>query len=89
MLGGVVAPAGLAALALALADRDRSSDVRIGLGWTAAGLYLASRAGILIVIVGNRHISDYNAAMRVRLGLAAAAPGTGGGGLAVAAFGRW
>ena len=83
VLGGI-APAGLAAVALA--DRGLSSGLRTGLGWTAAGLYVASRAGVLII--GNRHISDYNDAMRVRLGLLAGGPASGGG-LAVTAVGRW
>ncbi len=66
VLGGV-APVGLATLAIA--DNDLSSSTRAGLAWSAAALYVATRLGVLIV--GNLHISDYNAAMRVRLGLTA------------------
>jgi hypothetical protein len=67
VLGGA-APVGLAALALA--DDQLPSRTRAELAWTALALYATSRVGILIV--GNLHISDYNAAMRLRLGLAPA-----------------
>ncbi|MEP7123025.1 MAG: hypothetical protein ABJE95_19005 [Byssovorax sp.] len=80
VLGGIV-PVGLGVGALA--DRDLPSGTRAGLAWTAAALYVTSRVGVLII--ANGHITDYNAAMRWRLGLSAAGPRTWG----VAATGRW
>ncbi len=71
ILGGLV-PVGLAATALAgssaLSDRTRAI-----LGWTALGLYTATRIGILVV--ANHHISEYNRLVRLRLGLASPVSG--------------
>jgi hypothetical protein len=47
-----------------------AAQPRGALGWTAVGLYAATRLGV--VVVGNLHISEYNRMVRLRLGMTAA-----------------
>lgn len=65
ILGGIV-PAGLTVGSLATRDniRVRSSNALL---FTALGLYIATRAGVLLTI--NHHIKVYNGYMRLKLGL--------------------
>jgi hypothetical protein len=60
IIGGL-APATLGVIALV--DRDH----RDALAWTALGLYAGTRIGILVI--GNLHVSAFNRAVDVRLGL--------------------
>ena len=65
ILGGLL-PLGLAIAAVAVEDR------RAAFGWTAAGLYAATR--IAILVVGNLHISEYNRYLHVRVGTVGSTP---------------
>lgn len=65
ILGGIV-PTGLGATALLSGDA-LSSRTRTILGWSAVGLYVSTRIGVLII--GNLHISEYNRYLRLRLGV--------------------
>ncbi len=65
ILGGLV-PLGLAVAAVAVQDR------RAAFGWTAAGLYAATR--IAILVVGNMHISEYERYLHVRVGTVGSTP---------------
>ncbi len=71
ILGGFV-PAGLGVAALA-GGGALSPSTRSILGFTALGLYGATRIGVLVV--GNLHISEYNHEVELRLGVAPAAGG--------------
>lgn len=66
ILGGLL-PLGLAIAALSVEDR------RAMFGWTAVGLYAATRIGVLVV--GNLHVTEYNRYLHVRLGAASSAAG--------------
>jgi hypothetical protein len=66
LLGGLL-PLGLAIAAVAVEDR------RALFGWTAAGLYAATRIGVLVV--ANLHVGEYNRYLHVRLGAASSAAG--------------
>ena len=66
--GGIV-PAGLAVGALVADD----PDTRAALAWTALGLYASTR--IVILVIGNLHISEYRRALALRF---TAAPGGAG-----------
>ena len=66
ILGGLL-PLGLAIAAVAVEDR------RALFGWTAAGLYAATRIGVLVV--ANLHVGEYNHYLHVRLGAASSATG--------------
>ncbi|MBL9012754.1 MAG: hypothetical protein JNL83_01170 [Myxococcales bacterium] len=65
LVGGAL-PVGLAIGAYAADD----PSTRRALAWTAAGLYAGTR--LVILVVGNLHISEYRDALRVKL---APAPG--------------
>lgn len=68
ILGGLV-PAGLAIGAVVAND----PDTRAALAWTAAGLYVTTR--LVILVVGNLHITTYRRALALRF---AATPNTAG-----------
>ena len=57
-------------------DGALSPHTRSIVGWTAVGLYAATRIGVLII--GNLHVTEYNRylGLRLRLGVAAV-PGAG------------
>jgi len=48
-------------------------DRRAAFGWTAAGLYAATRIGV--IVVANLHVGEYNRYLHVRLGAASSAVG--------------
>ena len=80
ILGGLI-PASLAVAALAL-----NGETRAVLGWTALGIYGATRVGV--IVVGNLHIGEYNRLVQLRLGMTAQAP-NGRSGPALLAIADW
>jgi hypothetical protein len=80
ILGGLI-PASLAVAALAL-----NGETRAVLGWTALGIYGATRVGV--IVVGNLHIGEYNRLVQLRLGMTAQAP-IGRNGPALLAVADW
>jgi hypothetical protein len=81
VLGGGV-PIALGAAALATSGRTRDA-----LAWTALGLYVSTRAAVLVI--GNLHVSEYNRYLRVKLGAGAAATRDGGAVPTLVATAQW
>jgi hypothetical protein len=59
---------------VALEGGALSPHTRAIVGWTAVGLYAATRIGVLII--GNLHVTEFNRYLGLRLGVAAV-PGAG------------